>query len=91
MCKLLEQGVGQWLGQVEVVKQVPARCENSGATLRTVTAGYPSGNLCRVTKAADRQTAEWKEGEELGGNCRSPSKEVMIMMVMIIVVMVLVE
>lgn len=45
-----------------VGKQVPARCENSGATLRTVTAGYPSGNLCRVTKAVDRQTAERKEG-----------------------------
>lgn len=58
----------------EVVEQVPARYENSGATLRTVTTGYPSGNLCRVTKAADRQTAEGKEGKELGGYCRSPSK-----------------
>lgn len=74
MHKLLEQGMGQWLGQVEVVEQVPAGCENSGGMLRTVTTGYRSGNLCRVTKAADRQTAEGKEGEELGGYCRSPSE-----------------
>ena len=74
MHKVLEQGMGQWLGQVEVVEQVPAGCENSGGTLRTVTTGYRSGNLCRVTKAADRQTAEGKEGEELGGYCRSPIK-----------------
>lgn len=58
---------------------------HSGLSLQ----GIRQETFGRVTKAADRQTAERKEGEELGGNCRSPSKEVMIMMVMIIVVMVL--